>query len=132
MHVEAGEWTEDTQDRAQDDDLTVLRWQMESEMTIEDIRGYVLSWCSLSDYTPAQINYQIGAMLHAQGHPLHTCETVSQRAGWQESAALSAQYDAENYTDNFDAEQLADAEQHVRDVADMQDRQHNYSYFHAV
>ncbi len=24
---------------AQDDDLTVLRWQMESEMTIEDIRG---------------------------------------------------------------------------------------------
>ncbi len=81
----------------------------------------------MSDYTPAQINYQIGAMLHAQGHPLHTCETVSQRAGWQESAALSAQYDAENYTDNFDPEQLADAEQHVRDVADRALRVYQYA-----
>ena len=127
MHVEFGEMVEDTADMAQEDDLTVLRWQMESEMTIEDIRGYVLSWCSLSDYTPAQINHQIGAMLHAQGHPLHTCETVSQRAGWQESAALSAQYDAENYTDNFDPEQLADAEQHVRDVADRALRAYQYA-----
>lgn len=126
MHVEYGEMVEDSADRAQDDDLTVLRWWMEEQMTLEDIRNYCMDWMDPEEYTWTELEHQVGAMLNAQGHELSECENDAQRMGWRESELLSAQYDREN-DGEYDAEALADAEQAVRDNADRALRAYQYA-----
>lgn len=68
-------------------------------MTIPEISAYVLGWCSLIDNTVNEFQYQVGAMMNAQGYPLSRCWTDAQRRGWQESAA---QYDGDS-ADECDA-----------------------------
>ena len=116
-HVMAGEWVEDTQDMAQE------------AMTYDEIRDYCMDYMDPDEFTVAELEHQIGRTLSAQGHGIDACQNERERAGWMEAEQDADQDAREPWTDNFDAEQLADAEQRAHDVADREDRQHNYSYF---
>ena len=110
-HVMAGEWVEDTQDMAQ-------------ELTpIAEIRAFYAE--GYEECGAEEIEGFVGSQMWSEGYELSACENEAQRVGWQ------AEFDTpDDYApDFFDAEQLADMEQRARDVADREDRQHNYSYF---
>ena len=117
-HVMAGEWGEDTQDMAQD------------AMTYDEIRDYCMDYMDPELHTWSELEHQIGHTLSAQGHGIDACQNERERAGWMEAEQDADQDESDGFPcDFFDPEQLADAEQRARDMADMQDRQHNYSYF---
>lgn len=114
MHVEAGEWVEDSQDRPQG-------WEeWDYEMSPAECRAYVLSYMlpelHCGDWpTMEDIERQTGETLCVNGHPISTCHTDAERAGWLEEKDFEARYTA---PDRYDAEAIEFAGQAARDAQD--------------
>ena len=111
-HVMAGEWVEDTQDMAQE------------AMTYDEIRDYCMDYMDPELHTWSELEHQIGRTLSAQGHPVEACQSENERAGWMEAEQDADVLDAPDF---YDAEEMADLEQHVRDVADRALRVYQYA-----
>ena len=97
-------------------------------MTPDEIRDYCMDYMDPELHTWSELLHQIGRRLSAQGHPVEACQNDRERAGWMEAEQDADQDERDGFPcDFFDPEQLADAEQHVRDVADRALRVYQYA-----